>query len=201
MIPLLTTTAHAADFDHKVWALDLFASTTEVPDPAFDLFSPNDVLPVWGVRVGGRPAERVELSVAWGSVRRGVTYTSEGFGAQGDVAAITGSQVTLGAKVDASLGDVLLPSLGVHGVALPVRWRFDGDPDHDDDLLQVQARGMPVGAELVAGLEARVPPHEIAALAGWIELGGSVYTRAAFGDLGTLRPGGFVFRGGLGLRF
>ena len=44
-------------------------------------------------------------------------------------------------------------------------------------------------------------PHEIAAVAAWLELGGSVYGRGSFADLGTLRPGGFVARGGVGLRF
>ncbi len=201
------------EFD-KRFALDGFVATTAVHDAAWDLFSENDAMPAYGARLGWRPAERLALSASWAAVRRGAelgsggsgytytyTDTDDGGWLPPSVAAATAHQLGLGAKVDVSLGDVLLPSFGVNGVALPMTWRFDGDPDRADDATQVRARGVAAGLEVLGGAELRVPPHEIAAIAAWLELGGAVYSRAGFGELGTLRPGGFVARGGLGLRF
>lgn len=215
MIALLftTATARAVEFD-KPFAIDGFVATTAVHDPAWGLFSENDAMPAWGLRLGVRPVPRVALLASWGAVRRGASvttaggYTTYGYsyrtsdtaGTPPSVAAATGHQLGLGAKVDASLGDVLLPSIGATGVLLPMTWRFDGDPDHDD-AAQVRVSGLLPGVEIVGGLELRVPPHEIAAVAAFLEVGGAVYGRGTFDGYGTLRPGGLVARGGLGLRF
>lgn len=211
----LAAVARADDYD-KAFSVDGFVATTTVPDPAWRLFSENDAMPAWGARLGWRPVERVAVTASWAAVRRGAEVstggwtdasysssysdTDDGAWTPPSVAAATGHQLALGAKADLSLGDVVLPSVGANGVLLPMTWRFDGDPDRDD-AAQVRAAGLLPGLELLGGLEVRVPPHEIAAVAAWIELGGAVYGRGTFGDLGTLRPGGFVARGGVGLRF
>lgn len=200
MILWMTAVARADDFDDKTVALDAAIATTHVGDAAWDVFSDADALPAYGFRVGVRPAPRVAVHLGWGAVRKGSVVTADGFSA-GSVAAATAHQWTLGVRGDLSVGDVFRPSIGAAGVLMPMRWRFDGDPDHAGDATEVQVRGLPVGFEVTGGVELRLPPHEIVALAPWLELGGAAYARAAFGDVGTLRPGGFVARGGLGLRF
>lgn len=211
---LAAVTARAAEYD-KPFAIDGFVATTAVHDPAWRLFSENDAMPAWGLRVGARPVPRVALLASWGAVRRGASvstgggYSTYGSSTYSDtdsgwtapsVAAATGHQLGLGAKVDASLGDVLLPSVGATGVLLPMTWRFDGDPERDD-ATQRKASALLPGVEIVGGLELRVPPHEIAAVAAFLEIGGAVYGRSTFDGFGDLRPGGLVARGGLGLRF
>ncbi len=201
MISLLFATAEAADPGfQKDWSLDTFVATTTVSDRAWRTFSDNEAMPAYGFRLGWRPVPRVSLDVGWGAVRRGASVDVGDFSGP-SVAAATAHQVTLGGRVDASIADTLLPSLAVNGVVLPMSWRFDSAPDVKDDPTQVRVSGLPLGVELLAGAELRIPPQELVALAGWLQLGGAVYTRATFGDVGTLRPGGFVARGGIGLRF
>ena len=197
MIAFLAFAASAAEFE-KPFELSFHAGSTTNRDPAWDLFDSGNSLPTFGVRLGYRVAPHVVVLGTWGAVRQGASVS---VGQDSFVAAATANHVALGAKLDASLDDALLPSISVHGVALPTLWRLDDDPSVVDPIGQVRAMGVPLGVEVVAGAELRIPPNEMWAIAGWFELGGAYYSRARFGDLGTMQPGGFVGRGGVGFRF
>jgi hypothetical protein len=185
-------------------------------DPAYDLFHEEDGMGLPGVRLGYRVHPRVAVVGAWGALRTGAraytgsytttsTYgydTSTTGGSGQYVAAMTAHQARLGLRADVPIGrDVLLPAVSASAVALPTRWRFDGDPSVNDPVSQVSASGVPVGFEATGGAELRVPTRGTWTAAVFLDLGGTWLSRAAFGAIGEMKPGGFTAHGGVGLRF
>jgi hypothetical protein len=110
-------------------------------------------------------------------------------------------ELTLGAKADASIGDVLLPYVSTQGLVMITQMRLDDAPDDRSNPGQVAAAGMTGGFLATAGVEVRVPPGSPVMGAWYVELGYGWLARAGFGDLGTMKPGGLAVRSGVGVRF
>jgi hypothetical protein len=179
-------------------------------DPTWDLFSSGNAMPSYGVKAGYRLSERVAAVGSWNLVRHGAFVTVVGSDTDGDfsddadsfVAALTGHELTLGAKADLSLGDVdvLLPYVSTQGLVLIADMRFDDEPDDRDNPGQVVASAMTGGFLATAGAEIRWPPQSPVAVAWYLEGGYGWLARASFGEVGTMKPGGFAIRSGLGIR-
>jgi hypothetical protein len=197
VIALFLATAQAAEPRGE---LSLEMSTVANHDEAYDLFHESDGMGLPGVRVGYRVVDRVAVQAAWGALRTGAEVTA-GTDTR-FIAAMTAHQVRLGAKADVPLvEDVFYPSISAAGVAMPTLWRFDGDPTVRDPLSQVRQSGLPLGFELLGGAELRVRTRGTWTAAAFLDLGGTWLSRAQFGDLGDMKPGGFTAHGGFGLRF
>lgn len=178
-------------------------------DVAYDLFSSGDAMPSYGFKAGYRLAERVAAVASWGLVRHGQTLIVGASDDDGDfedetdafVAALIGHELTLGAKADVSIEDVLLPYVSTQGLVMIAEMRFDDEPTDRDNPGQVSASAMTGGFLATAGAELRFPPRSPVAAAWYLEMGYGWLARASFGELGTMKPTGFAVRSGVGVRF
>lgn len=179
------------------------------PDPAYDLFSAGNTMGSAGVALGFALAPRLSIVGSWQHYRHGarVSYGQSDTDAdfeseeQSVLAAWTAHEGTLGLRLDASIGDVLFPYVAGRGLVLGGRMRLDDDRSVNDNPGQSQARGTTFGGMATAGIELRIPPQSDLQAAWTLELGNAWLARADFGKFGSMRPGGFVARSSLGLRF
>lgn len=180
-------------------------------DPAYDLFSEGDSMGSAGVALGFTLVNHLSLVGSWHHFRHGATVVVGGTDSSTDADFESNSQEfrsawianegTLGLRVDASVRDVLFPYVTARGTLLGARMRLDDDPTVNDNPGQVQAGGLTQGVMGTAGFELRIPPNSDIQVAWTLEFGHSWLARADFGAFGSMQPGGFVARSGLGLRF
>jgi len=192
---LLAAPAVAADLDGEISVgLGLFSNH----DPAFDLFSRHDAMASPGVRVGYALNDHVSFVLGWHHVRRGNRVLVP----DGDFQAVfTGDAVTLGPKVGTPLTDWLFPYVTAQAVAFRGVIQLDDDPMRPGNPGQLVESALTPGVIGLGGLELRVPVGHDLAGAVHVEAGYEWLARGSYGDFGTLRPGGFTLRSGVGLRF
>ncbi len=178
---------------------------THYGDESFDLFSSSDALGVRGLRAGYRLHPRLEAQVGWlhsahGSrveVASEVTRREQEF-----IAAYFADRFSLGLRADLTLDNALFLYAAGRGEIVLQQVRFDGDDQTKTNADQISASATAPGAELVGGVELRIPQGTMPLTVAWtLEMGGEIVSTAAFGDFGDLRSGGFVVHSGLGLRF
>jgi hypothetical protein len=170
-------------------------------DDAYNVFSERAGMPSVGGRVGLALTERLAARAGWHHVAQGAdVFIGE---EEAHLAsAFTAEEVTLGVRADVSLGDFLLPYVAIDGLALLAKARLDDDPSDENSPGQVQERAFAPGALAMGGLEVRIPKENAPfTVAFQIEAGYALVGELDLGNLGTMKPGGFAIRSGLGLRF
>ena len=178
-------------------------------DRAYDLFSSGNAMPSRGIRIGARLAERVQVLAGWQQSSRGSTILLANDDTEIDFttssnevrAAFSTHQVAAGLRADLSVLDTLLPYVAVQGLAIQGTARLDDDPESQVNVGQVRASALGMGLLAVAGAELRFPPDEPLAVGFHLDLGYAYVSSLSLGDFGTMQPGGFTARGGVGLRF
>lgn len=171
-------------------------------DPAYDLFSDANTMGSVGVRAGvGVLGERVSVTAGWHRVRRGqlvgIADSRESF-----IAAFYGDQFTLGPKAGVLIQDIFYPYGTLQAVAFRGLMRLDDDTGVRTNPGQLQAGALSFGGLLMAGAELRAPQGSGPVTAAvHLEMGYGLLTRATYAEFGTMQPGGFVLRSGVGLRF
>jgi len=209
----VASTASAADHEVSVEWGTLFNG-----DPAFDAFSAGDWMPSRGVRAGVAVHDRVAVVAGFHRARRGASmYTPDGEWVADS--AHFANEWTLGAKADLEITEFLLPYVAPQFLLYQGQMRFDDDRTDRDNAGQVRLNALAPGALFVGGVEVRIPKDEAPfTLALHIEAGYGLVARHTYdhgvqigpdgpepwendGTVATMRPGGFVFRTGLGVRF
>jgi hypothetical protein len=178
-------------------------------DPAYDLFASHDGMISFGFAASYRLARNLVAVASWHHVRQGAEVhldsvdTSMDFQEQSQSfrAALLAHELALGARLDVPIEDLFFPYVTVAGELIPTRARLDDVPDQHDNPTQVQASALHMGGLLTGGAELRLSPEGRVQLALNTELGYAWLTRSELGELGEMKPGGFVARLGAGLRF
>jgi hypothetical protein len=165
-------------------------------DPTYDLFSNRDVMPSRGLRVGLTVADTVTIETGWHRVRRGLAEPTLGI-----QTAFFADEFILGPKISRGFGDVFYPYVATHGALMRGVMKFDDDPDSRRNAGQVAEAGVALGVLAMGGVELRSPAKEgKIAFSVHLEGGYGWFQTAAYGDLGTMQPGGFALKTGIGLR-
>ena len=173
----------------------------------------------WGVRAGFAVHNRLAIISSYHRSRRGNdvrTGDEEAFLLR---AAYFSDQLSVGAKADLEVTEWLYPYATVQGIVYHATIKLDDDPEDRNNPGQLKASGWSGGGMGTVGVEFRIPtvkrvPFQLAA---HLEGGYALIARHGYnsiktpslsespewGDsesLGTMQPGGFIFRLGLGLR-
>lgn len=193
---LLATPAAAVDVHGEV-SLDVGVLANR--DATWDLFSRADLMTSHGARVGYAANEHVTFLLGWQRYRRGqqvVVPAHDAFRA-----AFEGHALTLGPKVGTAVTKWLYPYLTAQAVAFLGVVRLDDDPHTTHNPGQLLEASLTPGVLGMGGLEFRAPLGDELVGALHVEAGYGWLARGTYGDLGTMRPGGFTLRSGIGLRF
>ena len=170
-------------------------------DPTFDLFSSTDAMPSRGLRLGIAPVDRITVLAGWHHVGRGSVVEFE----ESDerfYSAFLADEFTLGAKLDAELGEWFYPYVSGNLMLIRGQMRFDDNDQIDFNANQLKASSLAPGLLGMAGTEFRVPQKDGPVTIAWhLEMGYGWVGRTTFEDFGDMKPGGFALRSGLGLRF
>lgn len=174
------------------------------PDPGYDMFATADGIGSWGVR-GGYPVTD-NLSVIAGVHHGDVgadLYTMNGpeetFVMRSSLAS---NLYSAGLKAELLVLPFLAPYATVQGLAYHGVMRFDDDPNDRRSPGQAKQAGLGAGGMVTAGIEGRMPQkHLPVTVAVHLESGYALVSNTRFGSVGSLQPGGWVMRGGIGLRF
>jgi hypothetical protein len=191
------------------FGLDIRYGWLNNTDPAYDLFASHDGMISFGFAGSYRLARNLVVVGSWHHVRQGAevyvggTDTTLDFQPQNQSfrAALLAHEVALGARVDVPIEDLFFPYVSVVGELMPSRARLDDVPDRRDNPTQVQASALHMGGLVTGGAELRLVPEARVQLALSLELGYAWLTRDEIGELGEMKPGGFVSRLGAGIRF
>jgi hypothetical protein len=178
-------------------------------DPAYDLFASHNGMVSFGFAASARLVRNLVAVASWHHVRQGADVyvqtpdTTLDFEPQTQSfrAALLAHELALGARVDVPVDDLFFPYLSASGELMLSRARLDDVTDHRDNPTQVQASTMHMGGLFTGGTELRIAPEGPVQLALGLELGYAWLTRSELGELGEMKPGGFVARLGAGLRF
>jgi hypothetical protein len=178
-------------------------------DVAYDLFSERDVLGDWGVRVGWRPASRLQVRAGWHLARHGadvsvsVPETDADFtsSSQDFRAAFVANEATLGLRADVSVQDLFFPYLAVDGMLFAAKVRLDDVLDDPENPSQFESFALTGGGLALAGFELRTPSQGPVSFGWHLEMGYGWLAPAVFPDVGTLQPRGYTVRSGGGVRF
>lgn len=179
-------------------------------DRSYDLFASGNGMGSRGIRLGYRLAERLQLVASWHHIGQGARVelpSGEDYDYDFDyrgssfVAALLVEQFSLGARVDVAVEELFLPYLTVQGTAMQTTARLDDDPTSNTNLGQVQEDGVGLGVLALAGAEVRMPAGSPVQFALHTELGYGLVAPIELGSFGSMQPGGFAARGGVGLRF
>jgi hypothetical protein len=173
-------------------------------DDAYTLFSDGVAMPSRGIRGGVRVADRFTVLAGWHRVQRGATVFVAAEGSDRRFhAAFFADEFTLGLKADLDVAHFFYPYATVQGMLLRGVMKFDDDErDDEEDPSQIKASAVAPGALLMGGMEFRIPQGSWPLTAAWhVEAGYGLVASADYGAFGTMRPGGFALRTGLGVRF
>lgn len=194
---LVAAPAHADGIDGEI-SLEL--GTLRNSDQAFDLFSENNAMPSRGVRLGLGLSDELTIVAGWHRVSRGATlYLGEGSEIR---SAFFADEFTLGPKLGKLLGDVAFPYVTTQAMAFRGVMKLDDDPSTRHNPGQLQESAITPGVLGLGGIEFRSPTETSdLAVAFFLEMGYGWVARGAYGDFGTMKPGGFALRSGVGLRF
>ncbi|MEN0066125.1 MAG: hypothetical protein AAGA48_28550 [Myxococcota bacterium] len=174
--------------------LDLGHQFTDQPD--YETFRGRPLMLGLGARAQLKVHDRVQLVGTWQRSQRGSRLTtSDAFPAVG--AALTVDQFALGPRADIEVTEMFFPYLMAQGLLWRGQIRLDDDPTTSTNPNQLRSIGLTGGLITVAGFEIRVPDHWFSAYA---EFGHRWAGSAAIGDLGTIRPRGYIQRLGVAVR-
>lgn len=177
-----------------------------IGDPEYDLFTRGNALPSVGLRAGFRPTgDRhvpVGVMASWHHNTRG-SRIGDGQGGPDYVAAFTTDTFGLGARLDADIGEVFSPYLGVQGLLMRGLARFDDDPSDNDSPGQTKVAGLAPGLLTVGGIEMSSPDFTVFSGEVFVhlEIGYGVTAPIRLDGLGDLQPRGVAVRSGIGMRF
>lgn len=193
---VLASPANAAGLDGEI-SVEL--GTLRNTDPAFDLFSNKDAMPSRGVRAGIGLTDHLTVIGGWHRVRRGATlYLSD----TTVRTAYFADTFTLGPKAHLPIKDIVYPYVTTQAMLFRGIMKFDDDPDTRHNPGQVTEAALSPGVLGMGGVELRTPsPRGDLALAIFLEAGYGWVARATYGEIGTMKPGGFALRSGFGVRF
>ncbi len=190
---LIAAPASAADLGFQ---LSGELGTLQNTDPSYDLFSNSNLMPSRGVRLGVTMMDTLTIETGWHRVRRGLH--EETLDIQ---TAFFADEFILGPKVSHGFADVFYPYAAVHGVLIRGVMKFDDDSSNKRNAGQIKETGMAPGVLTMGGIEFRSPTARgKLAVAAHFEAGYGWFQAAEFGDIGTMQPGGFAIKGGIGLR-
>ena len=181
--------------------VDLGHQYTDQPDYA--LFDGNAFMLALGLRAQVEVHDRIELVASWQHSQRGGTLGVPGFDdAREDYNEVrnvlTVDQFGLGPRADIEVNELFSPYVMAQGLVWRGLVRLDDDPFTSANDNQLRFGGATGGALAVAGFEIRVPDHWFVAYA---EFGHRWLARAPIGELGSIRPRGYVHRIGAAARF
>ncbi len=208
MIALLLA-ANAFALDHE---LTFELGTLANPDPSFDLFADNDVLPSRGVRAVVALNDRVGLSAGWQHSGRGSTVATEGAYVDEELdiwssgefqAALRADQFRVGPIADVELlQGALAPYVRADLVVMrSSAWLTDADSRRSNPT-EIKEVALTTGFSAMGGLAVNIP-----GLLGFdptvhLEAGTThLFSPLQFETLGSVQPGGFTLNGGIGLRY
>jgi len=194
----------------------LTASATEVEllaeagmlanrDPAYEIFGYNRSMPSVGLATAIRPsADRhvpVALVASWHHSTQGAQVYAPT--ARGFAAGFSTDSFALGPRLDVDIGEVFSPYITAQGMVVRGLARFDDEPNRNDNPGQTRYGGVAPGLLSLGGVEFSTPdiPGFSAEFVWRIELGYGLVGRIDLGDAGSMKPGGFVARTGMGVRF
>jgi len=190
---LVSAPASAADLG---WQLSGELGNLRNADPSYDLFSKSNVMPSRGIRFGVTLADTLTVETGWHRVRRGLY--SEEIDLQ---TAFFADEFMLGPKISHGFADVFYPYAAAHGVLMRGTMKFDDDTSTKRNAGQVVQRGLGLGVLTMGGVEFRSPTGaDKLGVSVHIEAGYGWFQSADFGDIGTMKPGGFAMKGGVGIR-
>lgn len=174
-------------------------------DPQFDIFSSLDAIPSGGVRVGYAVHDNVSVIAGYHHGQRGADVYTFSDEEEFDLVlrtAFSANEFTVGAKGEVPVFSWLVPYATAQGMLFHGVMRFDDDPYDRRSPGQVRKAGLGGGGLLTGGLDFRIPQGGAPFTLGLhVEAGYALISNVGFGDYGRIRPGGFVMRTGLGLRF
>ena len=197
-----TLIALAALFSAPASAADLgFQLSAELgslrnTDPSYDLFSKSNVMPSRGLRVGVTLVDTLTIETGWHRVRRGLYEPDL------DIqTAFFADEFILGPKISHGFAEVFYPYVAGHGVLMRGVMKFDDDSSNDRNPGQIKQTGVGLGLLTMGGVEFRSPTDAgKLAVSAHLEAGYGWFQTTDFGNLGSMKPGGFALKGGLGLR-
>ena len=171
-------------------------------DRTYDRFSYEDTMPSYGLAAGFAFHDRLALIGGWHHIRRGadLTFGGEFLARQ----ALFANDLSLGVKGDVPWGDYVATYVSLNAVGMHATVKVDDDPNDEQSPGQVQASGLAVGARAAGGVQVRIPKDRWFApvtAAFHIEAGYELLSRLQFGDMGSMKPGGFALRTGVGIQF
>lgn len=187
--------------------------------PAYDVLAETNGMMSFGLSGGARFARNLVAVGGWHQVRQGAeVYAGGGYStysyaststADADFesqqlvfrSSVVSNELTLGLRADIPAEDIVFPYVSAQGMLMSSVIRLDDEPKDRRNPTQVKESAMHLGGLLTGGLELRIPPESRVQTSLSAELGYCYLSRASFGDLGDMRPGGFVARLGWGVRF
>lgn len=203
MIALSLMLASAAEVE-----VNATAGAVHIGDPSFDIFGTNNALTSLGLGAAVRPSgDRhvpVALVASWQRHQRGrrVRITEADSGGLTFNSAFTTDTFSIGPKIDLDVAEVWAPYVTVQAAAMRGLARFDDDPDDNKSPGQTRRAGIAPGLMVLGGTEFSSP--DTASKLEFVchmEAGYSRFGAIGLGDLGSVRPGGFVLRTGVGMRW
>ncbi len=180
--------------------LDVGHHFTDQPD--YELFEGNALMLGLGARAQVGLHDRVQIVGTWQRSQRGGTLDVPEFGEPSANfpeirTVLTVDQFGLGPRVDIEITEMFFPYLMAQGMVWRGLVRLDDDPDTSTNPNQLRSTGVSGGVLAMAGFELRVPDHWFSAYA---EFGHRWIGRASIGDVGSIRPRGYVQRIGVAFR-
>lgn len=180
--------------------LDLGHHYTGQPD--YDLFEGNALMLGLGARAQVAVHDRVQIVGTWARSQRGGTLDVPEVGDPSSDfpevrTVLTVDQFALGPRGDIEVNEMFFPYVTLQGVVWRGLVRLDDDPDTATNPNQLRSTGVSGGVQALAGFEIRVPDNWFSVYA---EFGHRWIGSAGIGDLGSIRPRGYVQRLGVGFR-
>lgn len=184
--------------DHRVLTLGIDMGHQYTGQPDYALFPGNDLMLSLGARVQVAVVDRLQIVGTWQHGQRGAQVESFGADDPDDfVAALFVDQFALGPRLDVSIYDYAYPYVSAQAMLWRGAVRLDDDRSTTANPNQLRNAGLGFGGLVVGGLEIRIPDRWLSLYA---EFGHRWVMRTTLGDLGTLRPRGYVQRLGIAVR-
>jgi hypothetical protein len=199
-ISLLFAVVSPAAMASETFEASFEISTLQVADDNFDLFSSRGAIVTPGLRLGVAVHERVTLVAGWHHGRTGgeLRGPSDEFLLH---TALFTHQYSLGVKATLPVDYVVVPYATLQGTLFHAVARFDDAPRVWDSPGQLTRVGLAPGGSLTGGAEINIPVDWAAKPKLHIEAGYGLFSGANFEDIGSLRPGGYTIRAGMGASF
>lgn len=171
-------------------------------DRVFDRFSNDDSMPSLGLRAAYALNDNFGIVAAWHNTRiGGDVYFGNSFIAR---QAFLAHDFSAGLKVDVPIHDLVSPYATLTAVGVTGTVKLDDDPDDADSPGQVQDSALSFGGRAAAGVDIHLSAERLNTPVGFgihIDFGYQLLSRMQFSEFGSMKPGGFAMRAGLGVQF